>query len=337
MIDSFKAGPHVVVLGAGATMATIPNGDKYGNRCSVMDNFIENMGLQDILSDCHIQTTSRNLEDIYSELSTRSDCAEIKNALEDQIRYKLGKLVIPDTPTAYDYLLLSLRDKDYVFSFNWDNLLIQSYQRLQKHFTADLPQMHFLHGNIGISFCEDCRIVQPSKNCKCVRCGGQLSSPGLLFPVKKKDYTSDSYIAGAWNCFLRALEDARLLTIYGYSAPSTDQEAVKLMQKAFSQTSKVLSTIEVIDIAERSVVADKWSPFSKPVNYHVDIVPSIFDSLVAKYPRRTTEGYAEVTLGGRWVDSAITMNKVDSMAELYEQYKPLLDREDDGDYSFITN
>ena len=28
--------PHVVILGAGATIATIPNGDKHGNPCSVM-------------------------------------------------------------------------------------------------------------------------------------------------------------------------------------------------------------------------------------------------------------------------------------------------------------
>lgn len=337
IIDGFRNGPHVVILGAGATMAAIPNGDKYGNRCSAMDDFIENMGLQDILHDCDIQTTSRNLETIFSELSERPECVDIKNALESQIWNKMGKLVIPDTPTAYDYLLLSLRYKDHVFSFNWDNLLIQSYQRLQSQFTVDLPQIHFLHGNVGISFCGDCRIVQPSQNPSCVKCNGPLSTPGLLFPVKQKDYSADPYIAGAWSCFLKALEDAKLLTIFGYSAPSTDQEAVKMMQKAFSQTLKALSTIEVIDIADRSVVSDKWSSFSRPVNYHIEINSSIFDSLLAKYPRRTTEGYSEVFLEGRWAESAVTMKESSSMEELFEQYKPLLDREDEGDFSFVSN
>lgn len=31
--------PHIVILGAGATMAAIPNGDRNGKRCSVMKGF----------------------------------------------------------------------------------------------------------------------------------------------------------------------------------------------------------------------------------------------------------------------------------------------------------
>lgn len=39
-----KNRPHVVLLGAGATMAAIPNGDKNGRKSSVMNNFIEELG-----------------------------------------------------------------------------------------------------------------------------------------------------------------------------------------------------------------------------------------------------------------------------------------------------
>ena len=38
--------PHVVILGTGATIATIPNGDKHGNPCSVMHGFVKNLGLE---------------------------------------------------------------------------------------------------------------------------------------------------------------------------------------------------------------------------------------------------------------------------------------------------
>lgn len=40
-----KNRPHVVILGAGATMAAIPGGDKNGRRSSVMSGFIESLGV----------------------------------------------------------------------------------------------------------------------------------------------------------------------------------------------------------------------------------------------------------------------------------------------------
>lgn len=63
--------PHIVIIGAGATMAAIPYGDKYGRRCSVMQGFIDNLGLRPILNDVEIKTTSDNLEEIFSELKSR--------------------------------------------------------------------------------------------------------------------------------------------------------------------------------------------------------------------------------------------------------------------------
>jgi hypothetical protein len=36
-----KNRPHVVILGAGATMAAIPNGDKNGRKSSIMNGFIK--------------------------------------------------------------------------------------------------------------------------------------------------------------------------------------------------------------------------------------------------------------------------------------------------------
>lgn len=58
---------HTVILGAGATVATIPNGDKHGKKSSVMNGLIEKLQLSDILSGIKLNTKSDNLEDIYSE------------------------------------------------------------------------------------------------------------------------------------------------------------------------------------------------------------------------------------------------------------------------------
>lgn len=69
MLDSNK--PHVVLLGAGASVAVLNefNGtDKYGRKTSVMNNFIQELGFDDIFKEYKYKPTLKNLEDIYSDL-----------------------------------------------------------------------------------------------------------------------------------------------------------------------------------------------------------------------------------------------------------------------------
>lgn len=81
-----KNRSHVVILGAGASCAAIPNGDKNEKKISAMSGFIEKLGLSDILSKIVIQTESDNIEDIYMELDERSlneaEFKEVKERLE---------------------------------------------------------------------------------------------------------------------------------------------------------------------------------------------------------------------------------------------------------------
>ena len=42
---------HTVILGAGATMAAIPNGDKNGKSSVVMDGMLQKLKLDDLLND----------------------------------------------------------------------------------------------------------------------------------------------------------------------------------------------------------------------------------------------------------------------------------------------
>ena len=77
-----KSRPHVVILGAGASCAAIPNGDKNGKKISAMNGFIEKMGLSNVISKLNVHTSSDNLEDIYTELDERSKlnlCAKMLN------------------------------------------------------------------------------------------------------------------------------------------------------------------------------------------------------------------------------------------------------------------
>ena len=91
---------HTVILGAGATIAAIPNGDKNGNKSSVMDGLIDRLGFNQILSDVDLHTKSDNLEDIYSELFSRPECKSVCDMLEYAIYRYFEELELPDQPTV---------------------------------------------------------------------------------------------------------------------------------------------------------------------------------------------------------------------------------------------
>lgn len=74
---AMKNRPHVVILGAGASCAALPNGDKNGKKITGMNGFIDNFGLSLLLEQAHVRTDSGNLEDIYMELYDRSATEEI--------------------------------------------------------------------------------------------------------------------------------------------------------------------------------------------------------------------------------------------------------------------
>lgn len=61
--------PHVVILSAGASLAAFLQGDKNGKKLPLMNNFIETVGLQNILNDNGIGwENGSNFEEIYSQL-----------------------------------------------------------------------------------------------------------------------------------------------------------------------------------------------------------------------------------------------------------------------------
>jgi hypothetical protein len=325
----FQNIPHVVILGAGASIATIPNGDKKGKKISCMDNFIENLGMTDIISSVNLKTTSKNLEDIYSELHAGgSKYKDIRIDLENKIRSYFNNFIIPDNPIIYDFLLLSLRKKDLVATFNWDPLLLQSYNRIRK-ITSDIPKLEFLHGNVGVGYCEKDNRVGNIENV-CSVCKKSFKKTDLLYPIKKKNYNSDYFTKNSWLHLKEYLKKAYIVTVFGYGAPKTDVEAISLMQEAYGKNlGRDLENFDIIDIKSRDELEENWRSFIH--THHSHIYDDFFKSNIAQYPRRTTEQLAHSTLGCKFTSPKFPVNKNMDFNQLKEIMTKLTEEEQEAE------
>jgi len=157
-IEQIEMGrPHVVVIGAGATRAAFPEGDRNGLKLPLMDDLIDVLGLRELLSQERVERQSGNFEDVYGKLYQSEKFTGIQKKIEKRVYDYFNKLEINNQPTIYDHLLLSLRGKDVVATFNWDPFLVQAYQRNVKEF--QLPRLLFLHGNVKIGYCSKDKVL----------------------------------------------------------------------------------------------------------------------------------------------------------------------------------
>ena len=69
---------HTVILGAGATIAAIPNGDKNGRKSSVMNGLIENLNLQEVLDGIEPKATILRIF-IQSYIQDRNVDMQLRN------------------------------------------------------------------------------------------------------------------------------------------------------------------------------------------------------------------------------------------------------------------
>lgn len=323
--------PHVVILGAGATIATIPNGDKHGNPCSVMHGFVKNLGLESILANVELRTQSDNIEDIYSELHERGDeCKDVREQLEDAIFEYFSKLRLPNEITIYDKIVLSLTSKDIIATFNWDPLLIQAYNRARK-ITNNLPKLAFLHGNVAAGYCERCGHFGALQRIVCDNCGNTYTRSPLLYPIKHKDYTSNPFIRQEWINLTAYLCRAKMITIFGYSAPKTDVEATQMLKDAFEKylPAQRFNHIDIIERPnfEHDKLSNIWKDFIKDSNCYFDIHESFYDSYLANSPRRTVECFYKRNMTGWWDDSMIKFLEDENWIEVQERFSPLLEEE----------
>jgi hypothetical protein len=288
----FNGGGHVVILGAGASIAaTRLNAELGGKVLPSMDNFIEIVGLSDVVDNLPDNLKSNNFEKLYSNLhKDNSSSNEIKE-IEKRIWNYFSDMKLPNEPTVYDYLMLSLRSKDLIATFNWDPFLYQAWVRNSK-FTDDLPYLAFLHGNVAIGYSPEDKRCGPS-GMYARKDGGYFEPTKLLYPVEQKNYTDDEFINIEWTrlkYWLSKKSNTVRVTIFGYGAPKSDVEAVSLLNDAWgTPDERDMEQFEIIDIRKETELRELWDNFIH--SHHYDITDNYFGSSLAYNPRRTSESY----------------------------------------------
>lgn len=117
----YGGGGHVVILGAGASIAsTIRNAELHGKKLPSMDNFTEIVGLEDLIEAVPAELRDNNFERLYGNLHKVDANSEILKEIETCIQKYFGDMRLPVEPTIYDYMVLALRGKDLIATFNWD-------------------------------------------------------------------------------------------------------------------------------------------------------------------------------------------------------------------------
>lgn len=314
--------PHVVLLGAGASLAAFPNGDANGRKLPLMHNIVDVVGLRELLAAHGAHENHEDFEALYDSLATNNANPELLRTLEDLLHAYFAAMRLPNEVTLYDLLLLSLREKDIVATFNWDPFLAQAFRRNRS--LLRLPKILFLHGNVEVGACREHRRSGFVEQ-RCSECGNLMEPSRLLFPVKHKDYTSDPFIHSEWAQLQFALEHAYLVTIFGYSAPVTDVEARSLLLKKWMENpTRELAEIDIVDIRPKAEVERSWGDFF--VRQHYGIFPDVRRTTSFRHPRRSCEAFAMATLQqDPWAENDFP--PVQRIEDLHAWLRPLLEEE----------
>ncbi len=128
---SIGSRPHVVILGAGASKQAMPAGDKFGKKIPLLDELPE---LEELAPEWKQLISEAcpppgNFESQFSWIKQKDIYSSQLSKIEKIISSYFESLYLPDSPTIYDYLVLGLRSKDVIATFNWDPFLMQAYKR----------------------------------------------------------------------------------------------------------------------------------------------------------------------------------------------------------------
>jgi hypothetical protein len=289
-----------------------------------MLNLVELVGLQDLVESVRIELRSANFEELYSNLHSENPDSDVIHEIETRIHAYFAGMELPDAPTIYDYQICSLRPKDLIATFNWDPFLYQAWCR-NKHF--DRPHVSFLHGNVAIGYSKEDKRCGPAG--MYFKQTGSYSEPTkLLYPVAQKDYNRDEFIAIEWARLTAWLHDdqTKRVTVFGYSAPKTDVEAMGLLQKAWGTIDdRNMEQLEFINTTPEESLLKQWKAFVH--THHYDYANDYFGSALAKYPRRTGESYFHHYLpespAEAFSESIPVPNDFATLEDMWEWFEPL--------------
>lgn len=317
----WKAAPHVFILGAGASRAAFPDGDKIGRKLPLMSDFIKILGLEDILKSYGVDYSNQNIEEIYDGIHQDDPDNPVLQVINDRIVSYFSVLQIPDEVTLYDQLILSLQKKDAIFSFNWDPLLLQVYQRNIK--LKELPTLCFLHSNVYIGVCKKDKRNGYFGN-KCSKCNEYFEPSPLLYPIRKKNY-QDEFIANEWKALKWYLKRAFILTIFGYSAPTTDIEARDAILNSWKNNDRrELNETKIINTGYKTNIENIWSDFI--YKSHDGIYKNARHTRSFLYARRSCESWGDAILQNYpWKENK--MPQFRKLDKLQKWVRPLIDEE----------
>lgn len=312
--------PHVVIVGAGASIAACGK-DKNGNKVPVLRNIHNILGLTDELRKYSFSDEQmEDFEKLFSDINGKAEYRDLQKRLEYEVCDYFSKLQIPEEPTLYDYLILSLTEKDAIISFNWDPFLMQAYKRNID--VGNLPELIFPHGNAGVGLCYHCKI-KGYANCLCPRCFKELEQMPLLYPIGKKEYNTKPIIVNEWNRAKKVLARAAGITVYGYSAPVTDIEAVELMKSANSISQmKDIAPFTIVNLARNEdEQRERWKEF-----YDVKRMcycNSLEETLLWRTPRVSLEAFFDANLQQCPRSKVKSFKKFFTLSELQEFVKTI--------------
>lgn len=326
----FGGGRHVVVIGAGASIAsTLRNPEINCKQLPSMNNFIDVLKLNDIVDSIPKELQANNFEILYSNLYENDKNSKEIKEIERRVYEYFKDMKLPDEATIYDFLVLSLRPNDLIASFNWDPFLYQAYNR--NKIIADLPDLAFLHGNVAIGYSkEEDRAGPAGMTHKTTR--HFFSPTKLLYPVRKKNYNDDDFVKGEWKkaqTYLKS-KNTWLVTVFGYGAPESDVEAKTLLNQAWGKPAKRnMEQFEIIDIRPEEEVVNIWDNFIH--THHYDYESNYFDSSLANNPRRTRESYHQhiyfLNEDEAFSESNPVPNDIYSLKDLWDWHRPLIEAE----------
>lgn len=326
----YGGGGHIVILGAGASIAaTMRNAEFSSKQLPSMDNFVDVVGLNDIVDNLPEPLLAKNFEDLYSKLHSDNPNSPEISEIESRVREYFSDMKLPNEPTIYDYLVLALRPRDVIATFNWDPFLFQAWNR--NHHIAEMPGILFLHGNVAIGYDSEDKRGGPAGMVSSLTLN-EFEPTRLLYPVHKKNYTNDEFISGQWEAIRRELNDKSnvRVTIFGYGAPASDVEAVRLLNDAWgTPENRAMEQFEIIDVVSEEQLRARWKGFIH--SHHYDVSDSYFKSSLALNPRRTSESYFShirpLTIEEAFRNNNPVPGDFKSLQELWDWHKPLIDAE----------
>ena len=134
----------------------------------------------------------------------------------------------------------------------------------------------------------------------------------------------------------QALKYALIITIFGYGAPPSDIEAIRLLKNAWGNPDdRPYEQTEIIDIKKKNELEETWKPFIH--SHHYGVHTSFFESTIASFPRRTCECHYDEKLSAQFLDNEQGFKKGMSWEDIENYLDPILEDEYENKDKTLTD